>query len=136
MRGAFCGETGAGAPPKLPRKQESRARLRSGRAAWLASLLALWPSLALAQTDASLNETQLLGRSLFNQSCRVCHTKPQLTSAVYGPVLLQESLGGQADVMREVIANGTPRMPGFKYHFEAAQIDAIVQYLKTVPKQP
>ena len=37
--------------------------------------------------------------------------------------------------MREVISNGTPRMPGFKHHFEPAQIDAIVAYLKTVPAQ-
>ena len=28
-------------------------------------------------------------------------------------------------VMRDVISNGTPRMPGFKYHFEPAQIEAI-----------
>jgi hypothetical protein len=35
--------------------------------------------------------------------------------------------------MREVIANGTPRMPGFKCTSEPASIDAIVQYLKTVP---
>jgi mono/diheme cytochrome c family protein len=38
--------------------------------------------------------------------------------------------------MREVISNGTPRMPGFKYHFEPAQIDAIVAYLKTIPTPP
>ena len=65
---------------------------------------------------------------LFNQSCRVCHTKPQLVSPQYGPVLSKDSLGGQDDVMREFISNGTPRMPGFKYHFEPAQIDAIVAY--------
>jgi mono/diheme cytochrome c family protein len=48
-------------------------------------------------------------------------------------VLSKESLGGQVGVMREVISNGTPRMPGFKYHFEPAQIDAIVAYIKTIP---
>jgi len=101
-----------------------------------ALLLTLAPSLAFAQGGASLDEKQLLGQRLFNQSCRVCHTKPQVTSGVYGPVLSKDSLGGQADVMRQVIANGTPRMPGFKYHFAPAQIDAIVQYLKTVPNQP
>jgi mono/diheme cytochrome c family protein len=108
-------------------------------AAWAAlPLLVLCPVAALAQgagTAAPLNDAQLLGQRLFNQSCRVCHAKPQLISGVYGPVLSKESLGGQADVMREVIGNGTPRMPGFKYHFEPAQIDAIVQYLKTVPKE-
>ena len=35
--------------------------------------------------------------------------------------------------MGEVISNGTPRMPGFKYHFEPAQIEAIVAYLRTIP---
>ena len=98
-------------------------------------MLAAWPYAAVAQ-DVALNDTQLLGLRLFNQSCRVCHTKPQLTSPLYGPALSRNSLGGQEDVMREVIGNGTPRMPGFKHHFEPAQIAAIVAYLKTVPPQP
>jgi mono/diheme cytochrome c family protein len=38
--------------------------------------------------------------------------------------------------MREVISNGTPNMPGFKYHFAPDQIDAIVSYLKTLPAPP
>src|SRR5258706_1968009 len=97
--------------------------------------LALPPQGAWAQqaSGASLNEQQLLGMRLFNQSCRVCHTKPQLTSPLYGPALSRQSLGGQDGVMREVISNGTPRMPGFKHHFEPPQIDAIVAYLKTIP---
>jgi mono/diheme cytochrome c family protein len=101
--------------------------------------------LALAPQDASaeqasgaqtLDDRQLLGMRLFNQSCRVCHTKPQLTSPLYGPELSQNSAGGQEAVMREVISNGTPRMPGFKYHFEPAQIEAIVAYLRTIPPPP
>ena len=95
---------------------------------------------ALAATGASaqaaddnLNDTQKLGRTLFVQSCGVCHLKPQLTAVQFAPVLSKESLGGQEDVMRQVIANGTPRMPGFKYHFDQTQIAAIAAYLKTVP---
>jgi len=107
------------------------------RSTWaILALLALWPQGASAQqtaAPASLNDKQLLGMRLFNQSCRVCHTKPQLSSPLYGPALSRLSLGGQDDVMREVISNGTPRMPGFKHHFEPPQIDAIVAYLKTVP---
>jgi mono/diheme cytochrome c family protein len=86
-----------------------------------------------ASGDQPLDDRQLLGMRLFNQSCRVCHTKPQMMSPLYGPELSQSSLGGQDTVMREVISNGTPRMPGFKYHVEPAQIDAIVAYLKTIP---
>jgi mono/diheme cytochrome c family protein len=89
-----------------------------------------------AQTTSAVAEdldaTQQLGRQLFGQSCAVCHLKQQLGAATYGPPLSKASLGGQDEVTREVIANGTPRMPAFKYHFEPAQIDAIVRYLKTV----
>jgi mono/diheme cytochrome c family protein len=88
---------------------------------------------AAQEVGGSPAGAQLEGRRLYTQSCLVCHAKPQLTAALYGPVLSKESLGGQADVMREVIANGTPRMPGFKYQFTPSQIDSIVQYLKTVP---
>jgi len=101
--------------------------------------LYLWPLAASAQpaaTHASLNDKELLGMRLLNQSCRVCHTKPQLSSPLYGPALSRQSLGGQDDVMREVISNGTPRMPGFKHHFDRTQIDSIVAYLKTIPPAP
>jgi len=82
----------------------------------------------------TLTPQQLQGRNLFNQSCLVCHVKLQITSpAKYGPDLSKNALGGQEAVMREVISNGTPNMPGFKYHFEPGQIDAIVAYLKALP---
>jgi len=96
-----------------------------------------WPvSLALAVAPAcaqGLDATQPAGERLFNQSCRVCHAKPQFNSTQYGPILSKASANGDARAMHEVIANGTPRMPGFKYHFKAEQIDAIVAYLMTVP---
>jgi len=95
-------------------------------------LAAVLPFESFAAAE-DLNATQQLGRQLFGQSCAVCHLKQQLGAQTFGPPLSQASLGGQEDVMREVIANGTPRMPAFKYHFEPAQIAAIVSYLKTVP---
>jgi mono/diheme cytochrome c family protein len=94
-------------------------------------MVAAVPTASLAAAE-DLNATQQLGRQLFGQSCAVCHLKQQLGAQTFGPPLSKASLGGQEDVMREVIANGTPRMPAFKYHFEPAQIDAIVRYLKTV----
>jgi mono/diheme cytochrome c family protein len=86
-----------------------------------------------ASAQPALNETQLSGMALFNQHCRVCHAKPQLSSPMYGPVLSQKSLNGQDTMMKNVITNGSPRMPAFKYTFAPAQIDSIVAYLKTVP---
>jgi mono/diheme cytochrome c family protein len=102
------------------------------RHAWLIATVLAGPAFAQPASD-KLDDTQRLGQRLFNQSCRVCHAKPQLTSVQYGPVVSRDSLGGDARVMREVISNGTPRMPGFKIHFQPAEIDAIVAYLKTVP---
>ena len=106
------------------------------RSAWTVLLAIAASAPAGAQQAGSadgLNDTQQMGRRLFVQSCGVCHTSVQRASALYGPALSQASLGGQDDVMREVISNGTPRMPGFKHHFERGEIDAIVAYLKTVP---
>lgn len=94
-------------------------------------LLALVPVAAPAQEF--LNERQLLGMRLYNQSCRVCHTKPQLTSQQYAPVLSRVSMNGNDDALRKQIADGSPKMPGFKYHFRPNEIDALVAYLKTVP---
>jgi mono/diheme cytochrome c family protein len=77
--------------------------------------------------------SQALGKRLYEQSCGVCHTRPTLVSRLYGPPLSKDSAGGRIDVMREVISNGTPRMPGFKYTYSPDQIAAIAAYLETVP---
>ena len=104
--------------------------------ACLAVILALSLDASAQPAGGGQTEKELLGMRLFNQSCRVCHTRPHLTSPLYGPELSQNSLGGQEAAIRDVISNGTARMPGFKYHFDPAQIDAIVAYLKTVPSAP
>lgn len=96
----------------------------------IAGFLAALPLAAFAQGDGQ----QLEGMRLFNQSCRVCHTKPQMTSPQYGPALSRVSLGGNEEAMKAFIANGSARMPGFRYHFKPAEIDAIVSYLKTLPE--
>jgi mono/diheme cytochrome c family protein len=81
----------------------------------------------------TLNDTQKLGQKLFYQSCVVCHTKPQITSGQYGPVLSKDTLGGQEEVLSAFIGTGTSRMPGFRFQFDPTQINAIVAYLKTMP---
>ena len=93
------------------------------------------PVVANAQQAGApaLDEQQTLGRRLLNQHCAICHLKPQIGAATYGPALSKETLGGQEAVLREVIGNGLPRMPGFKHEFKAEQIGAIIAYLKTVP---
>jgi mono/diheme cytochrome c family protein len=85
---------------------------------------------------AGLNSEQHQGWLLTLQYCALCHTRTNLHSTTtIGPILSRESGGGRDDVLRQVIADGTPNMPGFKHQFEPKEIDAIVAYLKTVPPQ-
>lgn len=107
---------------------------RSARTSFAGFLAVLPLLLPVAQQPAwAQSDQRTLGMRLFNQSCRVCHTKPQLTSPQYGPALSMNTLDGKAEAIREVISNGTARMPGFKFTFKPAEIDAIVAYIKTIP---
>jgi len=83
--------------------------------------------------DNHFNEQQKLGQRLFEQSCGVCHTRPTLVSGMYGPELSRVNLGGQEELLRMFISNGTARMPGFKYTYDPEEIAAIAAYIKTLP---
>ena len=85
------------------------------------------------QAGDGLNDQQRLGRQILAQSCGVCHLPPARNTKTYGPVLNKNAGGGDDGVIREYILDGTPRMPGFKYFLQPAEIDAIIAYLKTVP---
>ena len=77
---------------------------------------------ALAQQPAdNLTDQQKLGRQVFAQSCGVCHLPPSLGARTYGPALNKDAGGGDNDVMREFVENGTPRMPAFKYYLKPAR---------------
>src|SRR3954452_22062947 len=91
-----------------------------------------------AKPDTSAAKPDLaVGRQHFEQSCGVCHTKPLITSGRFGPALSKESLGGQADVMAEVIGNGVPqRMPGFRHLLNQTQIRDVVAYIQTLDPPP
>jgi mono/diheme cytochrome c family protein len=87
------------------------------------------------QAGGNLSDQQKMGRQVFAQSCGVCHLPPSLGTRTYGPALNKEAGGGDDDVMREFITNGTPRMPAFKYYLKQDQIEAIISYVRTVPVQ-
>jgi mono/diheme cytochrome c family protein len=97
-------------------------------------LLALAAAAPAAHAQQSaLNETQLLGRQVFAQSCGICHLQPSLGVKTYGPLLNKATAAGNDEVVRAFIVNGTDRMPAFKYYLKPAEIDAIVAYVRTVP---
>ena len=85
-------------------------------------------------TPASPNDTVTLGRRLFQQNCSVCHTQATLTNPMYGPSLYRDIVNGKEGAMRDFIGKGSSKMPGFRYGLKASEINAIVEYLKTVPK--
>ncbi len=83
--------------------------------------------------QGDLTDVQLRGRQVFAQSCGVCHLQPSLGVKTYGPPLNKTSAAGSDAAMRAFIANGTDRMPAFKYYLKPAEIDAIIAYVRTVP---
>jgi mono/diheme cytochrome c family protein len=87
-------------------------------------------------TGDALTEIQRTGRQVFAQSCGVCHLPPAINARTYGPLLSKETAGGNDEVIRGVINEGTPRMPAFKHYLDRPQVDAVIAYLKTVPAQP
>ena len=111
--------------------------MRSGA---LLLLLLAFPLAVPAQQDKSsstvtLNDGQILGRRVFQQRCAVCHTESTPGARRYGPVLYKELVDGNEDSIRDFISNGSKgKMPGFKYGLDASEINAIVEYLKTVSR--
>jgi mono/diheme cytochrome c family protein len=99
-------------------------------------LLLLFPLSLAAQngTAASPSDTVTSGRRLFQQHCGVCHTQPTLTNPMYAPSLYRDIVNGREDAVRDYIGKGSSKMPGFGYGLKASEINAIVEYLKTVPK--
>jgi mono/diheme cytochrome c family protein len=87
------------------------------------------------QASSNLTDQQKMGRQVFAQSCGVCHLPPSLGARTYGPALNKDAGGGDDDVMREFITNGTPRMPAFKHYLKSDQVEAIISYVRTVPVQ-
>ena len=105
--------------------------MRHSLSTLLLALAAAAPAAYAQRSD--LNETQQLGRQVFAQSCGVCHLQPSLGVKTYGPMLNMASAGGNDELMRAFIVNGTERMPAFKYYLKPAEINAIIAYLRTVP---
>jgi mono/diheme cytochrome c family protein len=83
----------------------------------------------------SLTAQQQLGRGIFQQRCAVCHTQPMVISKQYGPFLSRDKVVGREGAVRSTIMDGeTGLMPGFRYGMEPSQVEAIIEYLKTVEK--
>jgi mono/diheme cytochrome c family protein len=99
--------------------------------------LATFPLTTQAQQsgpEKSLNSEQKLGQRIFQQRCGICHEPARPGFQTYGPVLYQNLVNGSEDAIKAMIRDGSTKMPGFKLGLQPSEIDAIVEYLKTVPR--
>lgn len=81
----------------------------------------------------SLTAEQAAGKKLFVQRCSVCHLPALPSYTAYGPLLDRSVVADRGeDVIRRQIVQGSARMPGYQYTLSAAEIDEIVNYLKTL----
>jgi mono/diheme cytochrome c family protein len=106
------------------------------RALFLLFQIATFPLVVHGQgAGSSPTEKQQLGRRVFEQRCAVCHTRPTLvTKKPWGPTLSRDIVEGNEDFVRETILKGrTGRMPGFQYGLDQKEVDAIIEYLETLP---
>jgi mono/diheme cytochrome c family protein len=105
---------------------------------FLLLLTAAFSASGFAQQSGAMNsltDTQKLGQRIFQQRCAVCHTPPTYGSKVYGPVLYKDLIEGNEDTIRDFIMSGSKGlMPGFKYGLEPAEIKAVIEFLKTLPR--
>jgi len=91
--------------------------------------------LSAQKAAAPLTDTQKEGRRIFQQRCAVCHTLPTVVSKRYGPALYKEIVEDNEDNIRDIILEGREGlMPGFKYGLARAEVDSVVEYLKTVSR--
>ncbi|HET6142509.1 MAG TPA: cytochrome c [Candidatus Acidoferrales bacterium] len=102
----------------------------------LAALLTIsLPARAQKTASPPLNDQQKDGRRIFQQRCAVCHTLPTVVSKRYGPALYKEIVQDNDDNIRDAIMEGKEGlMPGFKYGLSRAEVDSIVEYLKTATR--
>jgi mono/diheme cytochrome c family protein len=101
--------------------------------------LGIFPFTARAQqgnSASTLNDAQKLGQRVFQQRCGICHEPARPGFQTYGTVLYKDLVNGNEDAIKEMIRSGSGKMPGFRFGLQPSEIDAIVEYLKTVPKPP
>lgn len=80
---------------------------------------------------ASLSESERQGAFLYRQRCYTCHVS-RLSPRAYGPPISRRNVEGRDAAVRQLILDGTERMPAFKYGLEVSQVDLILAYLKRV----
>ena len=94
------------------------------------------PSASAQPAGDGLTDLQRNGRQISPSRAASATCRRRSTRARTGRCCPRSSAGGNDEVIRGVISDGTPRMPAFKHYLDRPQIDAVIAYLKTVSAPP
>ena len=85
--------------------------------------------------DEARSRPEAPGQQLFVSRCALCHDPlGQPGGLALGPWLDADLVSTRGEpAVRTAILDGSANMPGFRHQFDAAQVDRIIAYLKTVP---
>jgi mono/diheme cytochrome c family protein len=113
---------------------------------WLSGLgllvLVLSPGAHARQATSPAELTKELrdGQKIFQTRCAMCHVGQEavvesveaIASEPMGPRLSKANVLGKEDRARQLILNGSGRMPGFKLALKTEQVEHLLGYLKTL----
>ena len=103
--------------------------------------LAIWMALSIALVATAATSPDQATMDTFNSSCASCHGTTGRGDTAIGkslrvPDLHSPAVQAQSDVqLHQAIANGKGNMPPFQSTLSSAQIDSLIAYIRTLPKQ-
>lgn len=82
----------------------------------------------------TLSDTELRGRGVWIQRCAYCHDGTGTSNYnTYGPWVDSTVVKARGDdAVRAKILKGSQTMPGFQYGLNAAQVDQVIAFMKTI----
>jgi mono/diheme cytochrome c family protein len=106
-------------------------------------LSATMGALQAQSSPATLTDTEKAGRKIFQTRCAMCHVGQDPATELadgraprqrtFGPLLSRAQASNETQ-LREKIANGGPRMPGYKLALSGEQIDQVIAFMKTLER--
>jgi mono/diheme cytochrome c family protein len=97
------------------------------------------PERRKSDAELGLTPTQAVGRRVFDADCARCH-EPYSSHGLHGPSLhdlykkqyLPSGMPANDERITEVITRGKAKMPAFEGTLSRTQVDALLEYLKTL----
>jgi len=81
-------------------------------------------------------ETSLIANPVYQKNCARCHGKTAAGHFMAGPSLVSEKTTAMSpDELRAIITNGKHRMPKFEGKLQPAEIDALVDEIRSQSKR-